>query len=71
MGPAMSGVGIALIGEQNVLFINAGAYLVSAFCLLPVRIQCCEIAGLLSTLERIDLVDLEDKTSIKFQRQFV
>jgi DHA3 family macrolide efflux protein-like MFS transporter len=42
VGPAMSGVGIALIGEQNVLFINAGAYLVSAFCLLPVRIQSAQ-----------------------------
>ena len=39
VGPAMSGVGIAVIGEQNVLFINAMAYLVSALCLIPVRMR--------------------------------
>lgn len=39
IGPAMSGVGIAVIGEQNVLFINAATYLVSALCLLPVRMR--------------------------------
>jgi DHA3 family macrolide efflux protein-like MFS transporter len=39
IGPALSGVGIAVIGEQNVLFINAAAYVVSALCLLPVRMQ--------------------------------
>ena len=39
IGPAMSGVGIAVIGEQNVLFINAAMYLVSALCLLPVRMR--------------------------------
>jgi DHA3 family macrolide efflux protein-like MFS transporter len=39
VGPALSGIGIAMIGEQNVLFINAAAYLLSAFCLMPVRIR--------------------------------
>jgi DHA3 family macrolide efflux protein-like MFS transporter len=39
VGPAMSGVGIAVIGEQNVLFINAATYLVSALCLMPVRMK--------------------------------
>ncbi len=39
VGPAMSGMGIAVIGEQNVLFINAATYLVSALCLMPVRMK--------------------------------
>jgi MFS transporter, DHA3 family, macrolide efflux protein len=39
VGPALSGLGIALIGEQNVLFINAAGYLISALCLLPVRMK--------------------------------
>lgn len=39
VGPAMSGVGIAVIGEQNVLFINAATYLVSALFLIPVRMK--------------------------------
>ncbi|HET7057114.1 MAG TPA: MFS transporter [Nitrospiraceae bacterium] len=38
VGPALSGVGIALIGAQNVLFVNAATFLVSALCLLPIRI---------------------------------
>jgi MFS family permease len=39
VGPAMSGLGIAFIGEQNVLFINAVTYFISALCLLPVRMK--------------------------------
>jgi MFS family permease len=39
IGPAMSGLGIATIGVENVLFINAAGYLISALCLLPIRIQ--------------------------------
>ena len=38
VGPALSGLGIAFIGERNVLFINAITYFISALCLLPVRI---------------------------------
>jgi DHA3 family macrolide efflux protein-like MFS transporter len=37
VGPALSGLGIAFIGERNVLFINAMTYFISALCLLPVR----------------------------------
>ena len=39
VGPALSGLGIALIGEQNVLFVNAATYLFSALCLIPVRVR--------------------------------
>lgn len=37
MGPALSGIGIALSSSQEVLCINAATYLLSATCLLPVR----------------------------------
>ncbi|HKW86822.1 MAG TPA: MFS transporter [Nitrospiraceae bacterium] len=38
LGPALSGVGIATLGSQEVLCVNAVAYLVSASCLLPIRL---------------------------------
>ncbi|HXF93732.1 MAG TPA: MFS transporter [Nitrospiraceae bacterium] len=38
MGPALSGIGIALSSSQEVLCINAVTYLLSAACLLPVRL---------------------------------
>lgn len=39
IGPAISGLGIALIGAQNVLYVNAGTFFISALCLLPIRIR--------------------------------
>lgn len=39
VGPAVSGVGIALMGAQNVLYVDAATFLLSALCLLPVRIR--------------------------------
>jgi DHA3 family macrolide efflux protein-like MFS transporter len=39
LGPAASGVGIALIGAQNVLYVNAATFLISALCLLPIRLH--------------------------------
>lgn len=36
IGPAISGVGIALIGAQNVLYVDALTFLISAVCLVPV-----------------------------------
>ena len=38
LGPALSGIGIAALGSQEVLCVNALAYLVSASCLLPIRL---------------------------------
>ena len=38
IGPAISGIGIALIGAQNVLFVNAATFLISALCLMPIRV---------------------------------
>lgn len=39
MGPAMSGLGIALIGAQNVLYLDAATFLISALCLIPIRMR--------------------------------
>ncbi len=38
LGPAVSGVGIAVIGAQNVLYVDAASFLISAFCLMPIRV---------------------------------
>ncbi len=39
VGPAVSGVGIALIGAQNVLYVDAATFLVSVLCLMPIRMR--------------------------------
>jgi predicted MFS family arabinose efflux permease len=39
IGPAISGIGIAVIGAQNVLYVNAVTFLVSALCLAPIRLR--------------------------------
>ena len=39
LGPAVSGVGIALVGAQNVLLLDAPTFLVSTLCLIPIRIR--------------------------------
>ena len=39
VGPAVSGLGIALIGAQNVLYVNAATFLISALCLMPIRVH--------------------------------
>lgn len=39
LGPAISGVGIALVGAHNVLYIDAATFLMSALCLMPIRMR--------------------------------
>jgi MFS transporter, DHA3 family, macrolide efflux protein len=39
IGPAVCGVGIAMIGAPNVLYLNAATFMVSALCLLPIRLH--------------------------------
>jgi len=39
IGPAVSGVSIALIGAPNVLWLNAATFMVSALCLMPIRLH--------------------------------
>ena len=38
VGPALSGIGIAAWSSQEVLCVNAATYLMSAACLLPIRL---------------------------------
>jgi MFS family permease len=38
IGPAMSGLGIALLGAQNVLVVDAATFLISALCLIGIRV---------------------------------
>ncbi|MCI1278501.1 MAG: MFS transporter [Nitrospira sp.] len=39
IGPAVSGLGIAFAGSQDVLCLNALTYFISAACLLPIRLR--------------------------------
>ncbi len=39
VGPIISGVGIALIGAQNVLYVDAATFFISALCLIPVHVR--------------------------------
>src|SRR6266545_2714673 len=39
LGPAISGMLIAMIGAQNVLYVNAGTFLVSALCKIPLKVM--------------------------------
>lgn len=42
IGPAVSGIGIAFSGSQDVLCLNAVTYFASAACLLPIRLRATE-----------------------------
>ena len=39
VGPAVSGIGIALVGAQYMLCVHAATFFVSALCLVPIRIR--------------------------------
>jgi MFS family permease len=39
IGPAVGGMSIALIGAPNVLWLNAATFMVSALCLMPIRLN--------------------------------
>ncbi|MCW5798417.1 MAG: MFS transporter [Nitrospira sp.] len=45
IGPAVSGIGIAFSGSQDVLCLNALTYFASAACLLPIRLRVVEQAS--------------------------
>ena len=47
-GPAIGGAGIALVGPENVLYLNVVTFLVSALCLIPVRIADRSVPTMLS-----------------------
>lgn len=39
IGPIISGIGIATIGAQNVLYVDAATFLISALFLMPIRMR--------------------------------
>ena len=39
VGPAVGGIGIALMGAQNVLYLDAATFFLSALCLMPIRMH--------------------------------
>jgi MFS family permease len=39
LGPALSGLGIALMGAQNVLFFDAATFFISALCIIPISVR--------------------------------
>jgi MFS family permease len=39
IGPLISGIGIALIGSQNVLYVDAVTFFISALCLIGIRMR--------------------------------
>ncbi len=45
IGPAVSGIGIAFSGSQDVLCLNGLTYFASAACLLPIRLRAAEQAS--------------------------
>jgi MFS transporter, DHA3 family, macrolide efflux protein len=45
IGPLVSGIGIALIGSQNVLYVDAATFFVSALCLMGVRMRPIALSG--------------------------
>ena len=45
IGPLISGVGIALIGSQNVLYVDAVTFFISALCLIFMRMRPLDTNG--------------------------
>jgi MFS family permease len=43
IGPLISGIGIALIGSQNVLYVDAVTFFISALCLIGIRMRPLDI----------------------------
>jgi MFS family permease len=44
LGPAISGLMIAFIGAENVLFVNSATFLASALCLMPITFKYASLA---------------------------
>jgi MFS family permease len=58
VGPAISGLGIVLIGAQNVLYVDAVTFLISALCLMPIRTRVRAVADPVSEAKRSFREDL-------------
>ena len=60
LGPAISGMLIPLIGAQNVLYVNAGTFLVSALSKIPLKVEEPHRSGGRSTAMQAALRDLKE-----------
>jgi MFS transporter, DHA3 family, macrolide efflux protein len=69
LGPALSGVLIAAIGAQNALYVNAGAFLVSALCKLPLRLPDIRPHRSSRNVWQQALKDLQDGITFVFVKQ--
>lgn len=72
IGPAISGIGIALIGAQNVLYVNAATFLISVLCLLPIRVPSViqeRVSGALPVHAGTVMQELRAGFSFVFGRQ--
>lgn len=67
LGPALSGIGIAALSSQSVLCVNAATYVVSAVCLLPVRLPWVRPAPGRSAIFSSPIHDLID--GLRFAKQ--
>jgi DHA3 family macrolide efflux protein-like MFS transporter len=66
LGPAISGVLIAIIGAQNVLYVNAGTFLVSALCKIPLTVKEKGPSGPRSGSAAVALRDLREGIQFVF-----
>jgi len=69
LGPALSGIGIAALSSQSVLCVNALTYVVSALCLLPVRLPWAHASPGQSAIFSSPIQDLVD--GLRFTKQHV
>jgi MFS transporter, DHA3 family, macrolide efflux protein len=67
LGPALSGIGIAALSSQSVLCVNALTYVVSALCLLPVRLPWAHASSGRSAILSSPVHDLID--GLRFAKQ--
>jgi DHA3 family macrolide efflux protein-like MFS transporter len=66
LGPAISGVLIAIIGAQNVLYVNAGTFLASALCKIPMTVKEKGPSGPRSSSATVALRDLREGIQFVF-----
>ena len=58
LGPALGGLGIAVVGVQNVLYFNAAAYFISALCIIPIAVRDSHAVNRLGVLSTPIIKDL-------------
>lgn len=66
LGPAISGVLIAMIGAENVLYVNSATFLLSALCLISMRLH-----ETLKTAEEADRIATSMLDDLKVGLRFV